>query len=80
MTLEILDEAKRGLSGRGNFHDAFKKLSQTEQIVLSFRYGLGRGEPRTLEQTANKIGSTRERVRIIQREAEKQLKTLGFTF
>jgi len=49
-------------------------LSQREQIVLQMRYGLNGEGPRTLEETGNALGITRERVRQIQEQAMEKIK------
>jgi len=49
-------------------------LSEREEHVLRLRYGLADGFERTLEQVANELGVTRERVRQIERRALRKLR------
>ncbi len=49
-------------------------LSPREQEVLRGRYGLGLAEPQTLDELAQQLGLTRERVRQIQVEALEKLR------
>ncbi|MGH9184547.1 MAG: sigma factor-like helix-turn-helix DNA-binding protein [Acidimicrobiales bacterium] len=41
----------------------FSHLSDEEREIVALRYGLDRGEPRTLEEVAVQTGTTREEVR-----------------
>lgn len=50
-------------------------LHVREQQVMRLRYGIGGEEPRTLEEIAIKLGITRERVRQIESETAKRLKS-----
>jgi RNA polymerase nonessential primary-like sigma factor len=52
------------------------KLTSTQKSVVELRFGLNDTEPSTLEQTGEKIGLTRERVRQLQGEALKSLKMI----
>ena len=60
------------------------QLSDKQREVISRRYGLCGYESSTLEQVAEVLGLTRERVRQIQIEAQKKLKEIlefgGFSF
>src|ERR671930_217460 len=56
--------------------EALAALSDREQKVLILRYGLDDAEPKTLEDTARRLGLTRERVRQIETEALKRLAKL----
>jgi DNA-directed RNA polymerase sigma subunit (sigma70/sigma32) len=38
-------------------------------MILSLRYGLHDGRPRTLEEVARRVGLTRERVRQLEKQA-----------
>jgi RNA polymerase primary sigma factor len=49
-------------------------LSQREQRVLALRYGLGGGEPHTLEQVGEQFSLTRERIRQIEAKALSKLR------
>ncbi len=48
-------------------------LTEREWLILSCRYGLATGVPMTLEQTGQKIGVTRERIRQIEDKAIRKL-------
>ncbi|GAB3628236.1 RNA polymerase sigma factor RpoS [Pandoraea terrae] len=50
------------------------RLSQKHRYVIERRFGLNRVEPATLEELADEMGLTRERVRQIQQEALVKLK------
>ena len=50
-------------------HDALEHLPEREREVLRLRYGLGREEPRSLEDIGRRLGLTRERVRQIEAQA-----------
>jgi RNA polymerase sigma factor (sigma-70 family) len=49
-------------------------LDEREQEILRLRYGLDRGEPRTLEEVGVVLGLTRERIRQIERTALSKLR------
>jgi RNA polymerase primary sigma factor len=54
--------------------DLFERcLSAREQEVLTLRYGLADGEPRTLGETGREVGVSRERVRQIEKRALQKL-------
>jgi RNA polymerase primary sigma factor len=53
------------------------RLSPREQRVLSLRFGLGGGKRHTLEEIAEGMGVTRERVRQIERRAIRRLRHAG---
>lgn len=46
-----------------------EKLKDRERLILQLRYGIGGGQPKTLEEVSDTIGRTRERVRQIQHQA-----------
>ncbi len=50
------------------------RLEEREQQVLCLRYGLDRGEPRTLSEVAEHFGVSRERVRHIEAKALTKLR------
>ncbi len=52
----------------------FESLSAKQKLVLSSRFGIGNGEPKTLEAIGKNFGITRERVRQIENDAVKALK------
>ena len=54
-------------------HRALEHLPDREQQVLTFRYGLGKHEPQSLEEIGRKLGITRERVRQIEANALERL-------
>jgi RNA polymerase primary sigma factor len=53
--------------------DAVEKLPERHRRVLIKRYGLGEEEAATLAQLSEELGISRERVRQVQREAERML-------
>ena len=53
--------------------DAVEGLPERHRHVLVKRYGLGDGETATLAQLSDELGISRERVRQVQREAERML-------
>ena len=53
--------------------DAVEKLPERHRYVLVKRYGLGEEEAATLAQLSEELGISRERVRQLQREAERML-------
>ncbi len=56
----------------------FNHLTPQEQEILSHRFGLENGEPKTLETIGNLFGLTRERIRQIEVNALKKLRRLLF--
>ena len=57
-----------------SLRDALERLPVLERKILELRWGLGGELPRTLEEVSYKIGPTRERIRIIEREAMARLR------
>lgn len=55
--------------------EVFATLSPRERTVLGMRFGLGDDTPRTLEEIGQHFRVTRERIRQIQNEALKKLRT-----
>ncbi|MFC9468454.1 sigma-70 family RNA polymerase sigma factor [Streptomyces coelicoflavus] len=49
--------------------EAVGTLAPRESLILSLRYGLHDGRPRTLQQVAQHVGLTRERVRQLEKES-----------
>ncbi|MFF5856284.1 RNA polymerase sigma factor RpoD/SigA [Streptomyces sp. NPDC012751] len=52
-----------------DLRDALGVLAPREAMILSLRYGLHDGHPRTLQQVADRIGLTRERVRQLEKQS-----------
>ena len=69
---------------KSNITDWLYQLSDKQREVICRRYGLCGYENSTLEQVAQELGVTRERVRQIQMDALKKLKEIlefgGFSF
>ena len=51
------------------------KLPERERVILTLRFGLDGGKPKTLEEVSHIIGRTRERVRQIQNQALERLRS-----
>ncbi len=51
------------------------RLGERERRILSLRYGLDRGEPRTLDEVGYEMHLTRERIRQIERSALAKLRS-----
>ena len=64
--MEAVDEAHRALAG----------LTPREERILRLRYGIGQSEEQTLEQVGRQFSLTRERIRQIEAQALKKLRTL----
>jgi RNA polymerase sigma factor (sigma-70 family) len=58
----------------GQIDDFLSRLSEDERRVLSLRYGLDRGEPRTQGEVGELLDLTAERVRRIERDALTKLR------
>lgn len=54
---------------RGGLDAVLATLTDRERTVILLRYGLDRGEPRTLEQVSTALGVSRERVRQLEAKA-----------
>lgn len=52
----------------------FAPLDERERKILFLRYGLDRGEPRTLDEVGESFGLTRERIRQIENRAMSKLR------
>jgi RNA polymerase sigma factor (sigma-70 family) len=57
-----------------DLRDALGVLAPREAMILSLRYGLHDGHPRTLQQVADRVGLTRERVRQLEKESLTRLR------
>src|SRR5215203_649106 len=55
--------------------EAIRRLPERNRYVLLRRYGLDSHEPATLAQLSDELGVSRERIRQLQREAERMLKS-----
>jgi RNA polymerase primary sigma factor len=54
-----------------------ERLSERERDILTLRYGLDGGEPRTLEEVGMKFKLTRERIRQIEEGAVRKIRAAG---
>jgi RNA polymerase primary sigma factor len=66
---EVVEEAEMAL-----LFEALGRQSERVRHVLVRRYGLDGDEPATLSELAEEFGISRERVRQLQREAERRLR------
>jgi RNA polymerase sigma factor (sigma-70 family) len=57
--------------------DALGVLAPREAMILSLRYGLHDGHPRTLQQVAGQVKLTRERVRQLEKQSLARLRAPG---
>jgi len=72
---EVLEDPARTI--RKRVLGVLSKLSKREQMVISWRFGLGENEePKTLRQIGATLGVTRERVRQIEARALSKLRGL----
>ena len=53
-------------------------LDEREQLIISLRFGLDRGEPRTLAEVGDEFNLTRERIRQIEAKAMSKLRHPSF--
>jgi RNA polymerase primary sigma factor len=75
-TAESPDEAAAESIQRETVWRALSMLSDRDRRVIEMRYGLDGRKPATLDEVANELGLTRERVRQIEHSSLKQLKRL----
>jgi RNA polymerase primary sigma factor len=54
---------------------AIERLPERQRYVLVRRYGLDERDPATLAELSDEVGVSRERIRQLQREAERMLKS-----
>ena len=59
---------------REQLSDVLKTLTPREARVLSLRYGLDDGNPKTLEEVGKEFNVTRERIRQIEAKALRKLR------
>lgn len=64
-TQNLLEEA---------IEEVLSELTPRQSHILRLRFGLGGGEPHTLEEIANKFGLSRERIRQLEKEALRRLR------
>lgn len=57
--------------------DALSVLTEREKQIIKLRFGIGREGPFTLEETGERLGITRERVRQLQEKAIRKLRQLA---
>jgi RNA polymerase sigma factor (sigma-70 family) len=67
------DIAAAGMLG-DEIERLLSRLGERERQILRLRYGLDRGEPRTLEEVGLELNLTRERIRQIERTALAKLR------
>ena len=67
------DEVAKDMLGE-ELEKLMSHLGERERQILSLRYGLDRGEPRTLDEVGAEVGLTRERIRQIERAALAKLR------
>ena len=60
-----------------HIRDALRVLSDREKQIIKLRFGIGREGPYTLEETGERLGITRERVRQLQEKAIRKLRQLN---
>jgi len=61
-------------NNRGLIREALATLDERESRILSMRFGLDNGSPKTLEEIASRFDVTRERIRQIQEGALKKMR------
>ena len=69
---EVVERAEKAL-----LFEALARLPERARYVLLRRHGLEGGEPATLRELAEEFGISRERVRQLQRDAERNLRMSG---
>lgn len=68
--------ASEGIRRREHIDDWLQQLSVSERKVIELRFGLGDGEPKTLDSIGKEFGITRERVRQIETQALNKLRVI----
>jgi DNA-directed RNA polymerase sigma subunit (sigma70/sigma32) len=56
--------------------EAFSRLSEQQKTVIAYRFGLLGEPPMTLQETGERMGLSRERVRQIECQAKERLRKL----
>lgn len=72
-TLSPVDAATQNLL-RETIEEVLSELTPRQSHILRLRFGLGGGEPHTLEEIANKFDLSRERIRQLEKEALRRLR------
>lgn len=67
-TISPVDSATQNLLEE-TIDEVLAELTPRQSHILRLRFGLGGGEPHTLEEIANKFGLSRERIRQLEKEA-----------
>lgn len=70
-------ESALQISVREHIRDALGVLTDREKQIIKLRFGIGREGPYTLEETGERLGITRERVRQLQEKAIRKLRQLN---
>lgn len=69
---EVVEEEEQA-----RLFEVLGRLPERSRRVLVLRYGLDGGEPATLKEVSEELGVSRERIRQMQREAERKLRNLA---
>ena len=72
-TVSPVDSATQNLLEEA-IEEVLAELTPRQSHILRLRFGLGGGEPHTLEEIANKFGLSRERIRQLEKEALRRLR------
>ncbi len=72
-TISPADSAMQNLLGE-TIEEVLAELTPRQSHILRLRFGLGGGEPHTLEEIADKFGLSRERIRQLEKEALRRLR------
>jgi RNA polymerase primary sigma factor len=65
------------LTVQDHIRDALSVLTDREKHIIKLRFGIGNEGPYTLEETGERLGITRERVRQLQEKAIRKLRQLS---
>lgn len=69
-----LDASTEDLLRKQEVSDVLAKLTEREAKILTYRFGLDSGYPRTLEEVGKMLNVTRERIRQIEKKAIRRLR------